>query len=100
MKEGQSPRQVHSGMWPGQSPPRGGLSHGSHLFRMRKEARLPTYILPCVYPGSHPTGQEASPHATDGAMTPFPNLPQEWEGPSDWVRANMAVELPLLCSEG
>lgn len=49
------------------------LSHGSHLFRVREEARLPTYIPPRVYPGSHPPEQEASPHATDGAMTPFPS---------------------------
>lgn len=43
---------------PGQSPPQRSVTQVTHLFPVREEAKLPTYIPPCMYPGSHPTGHE------------------------------------------
>lgn len=101
---------VNSGMGPGQSPPRGSI--GGHIFSLvgRRLDRPPTYIPPCVYPGSHPTGQEALPHAADGrawgGMTPFPCVVYRvWAGPligpgCQPIRCSMVVKVTPCCSEG
>lgn len=81
-------------------------SLGSHLFPRREEVRPPTYIPLCVYPGSHPTGQEALPHAADGCMTPFPCVVYRvWAGPligpgCQPIRCSMVVKVTPCCSEG